>query len=181
VWAVLVGFAVLVASWAAVRFDGLGEYPDLLRRLAEIMERESYSLYALGLDLGLPSEAARLLWFTLATCLLASVVVMGRRGDDRAAFVLALAAVVACSPIVWLHYFTFILLAVAIARPRLSLAWLVGIPMQLVVETGAYNGSTFQTAAVLGLGALAITLALRDPFVARPQLAATPPALAGSR
>jgi hypothetical protein len=164
-----------------VGFEGLDEYPDLLRRLSAIMERESYSLYALGLDLGLPSEAARILWFTFATCLLAGVVVMGRRGDDRAAFVLALAAVVACSPIVWIHYFTFIVLAVAIARPRLSLAWLVGIPMQLVVETGAYNGSTFQTAAVLALGALAITLALRDPFAAPPPRPATRPVFAGSR
>jgi alpha-1,2-mannosyltransferase len=179
-WAILAGLVVLVASWAAVRFDGLGEYPDLLRRLAEIMERESYSLYALGVDLGLPSEAARVLWFALAACILTSVVVMGRRGDDRVAFVLALAAVVACSPIVWLHYFTFILLAVAIARPRLSLVWFIGIPMQLVVETGAYNGSTFQTAAVLALAALAIVLALRDPLVAAPERVATPSAVAGS-
>lgn len=164
-WTVGVAIALVVASWAVVRFDGIGEYPDLLRRLTKVMERESYSIYALGLDLGLPSEVARAAWVALAAGLLAGVVVLARRGDERGGFALALAAAVACSPIVWIHYFTLILLAVAVVHPKLGAAWFVGVPMQLIVTSGAYNGSTFQTAAVLALAALAIALALRGPLL----------------
>lgn len=160
VWAVVAGIVVVLASWAVVRFDGLWEYPDLLRRLSEVMEPLSYSVYALALDLGLPSLVARVLWLALGITLLAGIVVLGRRGDDRAAFALALAAAVAWSPIVWIHYFTLVLLAVAVAHPKLSLAWFVGIPMQLVVTNAAYNGSTVQTASVLVLAAVAVALVL---------------------
>ena len=164
-WTVGVASALVVVSWAIVRFDGIGEYPDLLRRLTKVMERESYSVYALGLDLGLPSEVARAAWVALAAGLLAGVVVLARRGDERGAFALALAAAVACSPIVWIHYFTLVLLAIAVVHPKLGAAWFVGVPMQLIVTSGAYNGSTFQTAAVLALAALAIALALRGPLL----------------
>jgi hypothetical protein len=36
----------------------------------------------------------------------------------------------------------------------------MGIPLQLVVSTGVYNGSTFQTAAVLAAMALTVALVL---------------------
>ena len=58
--------------------------------------------------------------YGLATAIgvLAASVLVARRGDEQGAFVLALAAAIACSPIVWLHYFALLLVAVAIARPR---------------------------------------------------------------
>ena len=71
-----------------------------------------------------------------------------------------LAAAIAFSPIVWLHYFALLLVAVAIAQPRLAPIWFIGIPLQVVVDTGVYNGSTFQTAAVLVAAAATVALAL---------------------
>jgi hypothetical protein len=177
---VLVGVAVVVASWAVIGFEGLFEYPALLRELSELMEPESYSVYALGLDLGVPSPVARLLWLLVAVGALAGVAVVGRRGHDGASFVLAIAAALAWSPVVWIHYVALVLVAIAVAQPRLSAAWFVGLPMQLVVTTGAYNGSTFQTAAVLVLTALALALAFRAATgnEARPRVVAARPVVA---
>ena len=61
--------------------------------------------------------------------LLAAVVVLARRGDERRAFVVAVAAALACSPIVWLHYFALLLVVVAVAEPRLGLLWFVPLAM----------------------------------------------------
>ena len=117
-------------------------------------------MYALGVDLGLPASVAWGLWLATAVAVLAACVVLARRGDEQRAFVLALAAAIAFSPIVWLHYFALLLVAVAIAQPRLAPIWFIGIPLQVVVDTGVYNGSTFQTAAVLIAAAATVALAL---------------------
>ena len=159
-WSVGVAVATVLASWAVVGFRGFAEYPDLVRRLTDRMDERSYSVYALGVDVGLPAGVAWGLWLATAVAVLGACVVLARRGDEQRAFVLALAAAIAFSPIVWLHYFALLLVAVAIAQPRLAPIWFIGIPLQVVVDTGVYNGSTFQTAAVLIAAAATIALAL---------------------
>ena len=134
----------LVVTWGAVAFAGLHEFPDLLHRLQGLEEPEGYTVYALSTDLGAAPGLARALGVALAVTLLCAVVVLGRRGDDRRAFVLALAAALACTPIVWLHYFALLLVAVAVAEPRLGPAWFV--PLAMYASTGTHNGTTAQTA-----------------------------------
>ena len=68
-----VGVAVLVLSWLVIGFAGMADYPDLLHRLDRAIGEDSYTVYIVGLDLGLPSVAARALWLAVG---LAS----GRRG-----------------------------------------------------------------------------------------------------
>ncbi len=159
-WSVGVAAATLFVSWAVVGFRGITDYPDLVRRLTDRMDERSYSVYALAVDVGIPAGVAWTLWLATALGVLGACVVVARRGDERRAFVLALAAAIAFSPIVWLHYFALLLVAVAIAQPRLAPIWFIGIPLQVVVDTGVYNGSTFQTAGVLVGAAGTIALAL---------------------
>ncbi len=78
-----IGGLLLVLSWAAIGFVGLADYPDLMRRLQDAVGDDSYTLYIAGLDLGLPSPAARALWLAVGVGLLAAVVWAGRRGDER--------------------------------------------------------------------------------------------------
>jgi alpha-1,2-mannosyltransferase len=155
----LVGAALLLVSWAVIGFAGLVDYPDLVRRLEDTVGEDSYTLYIVGLDLGLPSGAARGLWLLLGLGLLAAVVVLGRRGDERSAFLLALAASIALTPIVWLHYFALLLVVVALAQPRLGFVWFV--PLTMVITPGSGHPSPFETAATLAIAALTIGLALR--------------------
>ena len=55
-WSIGVALAVLLASWAVVGFRGLGDYPELVRRLSDRMDERGYTVYALGVDLGLSIE-----------------------------------------------------------------------------------------------------------------------------
>ena len=173
-----IALTLLFASWGAIGFAGLGDYATLLRRLQSIEAPQSYTLYALGLDLGAPSWLARGLWTVLALALLLACVHVARRGDERRAFMLALVATLACSPIVWLNYFVLLVVVVAVARPRLVAAWFV--PLLMYGSASTENGTTAQNALTLGAAALTVVLALWTPEPGKEQLpaGATRPAAA---
>lgn len=162
---VVIAVGLLALSWAAIGFAGLLDYPELMRRLQDSVGMDSYTLYIVGLDLGLPSPAARLLWLGVGAGLLAAVVAIARRGDERSAFILAIAASLALTPIVWLHYFALLLLVVALAQPRLRLVWF--LPLGMVVTPGSGHPTPFETAATLAIAAVVLGLALRTSLASR--------------
>jgi hypothetical protein len=157
--ATAVGLLLLLVTWAVIGFDGLTGYPDLLRRLEDTVGADSYTAYIVALDLGLPSTAARAIWLALGLALVAAVVLVARRGDERSAFLLALAASLSLTPIVWLHYFALLIVVVALVERRLGLLWFV--PLGMVVTPGSGQPTPFETAATLAVAALTFALALR--------------------
>jgi hypothetical protein len=154
-----VAAVVLVGSWTAIGFAGLADYPDLLRHLQDIEAPQSYTVYALGLDLGAPGWAARTAWAAVALVLLAATASAAWRGRDELAFILAIAAALACSPIVWLNYFVLLVLVVAVSEPRLGLAWFV--PLVMYASASTENGTTSQNALTLVAAVVTFGLAVR--------------------
>jgi hypothetical protein len=82
-----------------------------------------YSLTSVGTMIGLGSGGARALALVVGTGFLGAVV--WTRRDDRLSFAIAALAAVALSPVVWLQYFIFILIPLALAAPRLTSFWLI--------------------------------------------------------
>jgi Glycosyltransferase family 87 len=153
---------LLLLSWAAIGFAGLTGYLDLLRRLEETIGRDAYTTYVLAIDLGASPGAARALSLAFGLLLLIALVWTARRGDERSAFVLAIAAALALSPLVWLHYFAFLVVVVALAQPRLGVLWF--LPLVMFVCPGTGNPTLLETAVALGAAAVTIALALRETF-----------------
>ena len=156
--ALVIGAALALGSWAAIGFTGLTEYPDVLRRLQDAVELDSYTLYVVALDAGAASEVARAIWLAVGLAVLGAVVLAARKGDERAAFVLGVAAALLLSPIVWLHYFALLAVVVALARPSLSFVWFV--PLAMVVTPGSGQPTPFETAATLAIATATVALAL---------------------
>jgi hypothetical protein len=154
-----VGAGLIVLSWAVIGFAGLTGYPDLLHRLDDTVGRDSYSARMMAIDLGLRSGLASALWLAAGLGVLAAVVVVARRGDDRGAFILAMAAAFSLSPLVWLHYFAYLVVVVAVAQPRLGPVWFV--PLAMFISTGSGHPTSFRVSWTLAAGALTIVLALR--------------------
>ena len=73
---------------------------------------------------------------------------------------LAIAAALVLSPIVWRHFFTLLLVPLALSRPRFDVAWL--IPIGLWVGDGTLNGAPWQTACVLALVTLTFIVCERS-------------------
>jgi hypothetical protein len=170
--ALAVGALLALGSWAAIGFTGLREYPDGLRRLQDVVELDSYTLYVVALDAGASSTVARGSWLAVGLAVLAAVVIVARRGDERRAFVLAIASALLLSPIVWLHYFALLAVVVALARRRLSLVWFV--PLAMVVTPGSGQPSPFETSATLVVAAVTVGLSLwsvRAPDAGRAEVA----------
>ena len=113
------------------------------------------------MDLGAGQALAKALMAAVALGLLVAVVVTGRRGSEQRSFVLAVAAALACSPIVWLHYFALLLVPVAVVRPRLGPLWFVPLAMW-GFGAGTGNGSTGAAAVVLLVVAATFALAVRE-------------------
>ncbi len=116
--------AVTFAAWTAIGFDGFADYPELLRRLTEVVQDRGFSLVALGVEAGLSERVAESLPWLVGLSLLAVLIAVARRNEgDRRAFSLAVTAAIAFTPIVWLHYFALLVVPLALVRPRLSWAW----------------------------------------------------------
>jgi ABC-type Na+ efflux pump permease subunit len=144
--------------WAILGFDGLFGYSTRVQANGAVQADLSYTIAVLFADLGAPRSLGRVVAVGVAVAILALCAWTGLRGRDRESFALAATACVYASPINWLHSFAFLLLAVAVMRPRLSVAWFVPLPMILASGTG--NGEPRQTALALGLGLATVLVAI---------------------
>jgi alpha-1,2-mannosyltransferase len=169
-WAVASAALLTLLAWAVIGFAGFTAYPSLVHRLSDLMDSWGYTLYAVGLDLGLADGPARALWLLGALVTLVAAAVVSRRGDDRRGFILALAAVIGCSPIVWMHYFALLVIVVAVAEPTLGPAWFVPLLMYPVVHEPPKdqlgNGTPFETVATLVIALVTVLVALRPSRLA---------------
>jgi hypothetical protein len=161
VWAIAIGVAATMAAWAAIGFDGLEEYPDLLRRLSEIQSENSYSFVGMTATLGLSESVGQALTLLVGAGLLVACVVLARGGEEFRSFTCAVAATLALSPVVWLHYLVVLIVPLAIARPRFSSLWLLPIVLWVSPRPGYAEG--FQTFAPAIVTAVVLFVLLDRP------------------
>jgi hypothetical protein len=156
--AAVAGVGLTFGTWAVIGFEGLSGYPDMVRALAEVEERESFSLSGTLLELGAGNPVARTAAIVVTGALLAGAVAFARRGDEPRAFVALLLAAMAATPILWQHYLVLLLLALAVTQPRLTVFWLLPLAVYLAPWKG--NGEVWQTTVVpivvtlVGIGCL---------------------------
>jgi hypothetical protein len=159
-----IGFAVAFAlvPWAVIGFAGIGDYPGLLRRLSDDEASSSYSIIALTVRAHLPEAVGIVVSVIVALALLAAALriacVKGwsLRRKDVAVLTLCLAAALAVSPIVWVHYFLLLLVPLALTQPRLSWLWFVPFAYYPLGESAWPAGD----ARKLGLALVATCLML---------------------
>ncbi len=171
--ATLGAVALALLSWALIGFEGLGDYPHLLRRLSDIEAGNSYSAYAVLRALDVPGALAQA---TVVVCGIALLVLAFRaardvaRGPvdrDRRSLTLALAAALVVTPILWLHYLVLLLLPIALARPRLSALWFAPLAMTVFEALDWYRG--WPRGDGKALASVAIVVALVMVWSLRPR------------
>jgi hypothetical protein len=157
-WAAGGAAGVTLLAWLVLGFDGLREYPELVGTLTEIVAQRGYSLASLGEAIGF--GASVIPGLTAAGLAVLAARAARATDGDRRSFCLALLASLAFTPIVWLHYFMFLLIPIALWRPRLSAPWFLLLLFWLTPfqETG---GDIWR----IGLG-IAITVAAFWPALA---------------
>jgi hypothetical protein len=163
----LLAAGVALVAWAGIGFAGVSTYPHVLRRLADAESTSSYSVVALGVRAHLPLVAARVISVLVTLALIAAAAWVARekrinlRDRDVAVLTLVLAAALAASPIVWVHYFLLLLVPLALARPRLSPLWLVPFGYQWLGESSWPAGNARPLAFALATTLIILVGALR--------------------
>lgn len=152
--------ALTVGAWALIGFDGMADYPELLRRLSDVFADRGFSLVAAGEALGLPEQAAEALPWVVGLALLAWAVRLARSDEgDRTSFSVTVVAAIALSPIVWLHYFALLVAPLALRVPRFGWPWLLLWVFWLVPAQGSH-GALWKVLVVLAIVAAVTSASL---------------------
>src|SRR5581483_3069431 len=141
---------IVVAAWAVVGFDTFPHYVSLVHRVNDLEASDAYSVYGLLTELGAPAVIGKAVWLLVGLAALAGCVLFGRLDNDRTSFAFAVAAALVLSPIVWLHYFTLLLVPLAVVRPRFGLAWLLPV-LLWTAPADANHRSPWQTGLTLAV------------------------------
>jgi hypothetical protein len=163
VTSVAVASATTIAGWAAIGFAGLRDYPHVLGRLSELVGPNSYSPYALFRALGASPSLSQLAMFACGGAVLAAAAVISRR-RERPGFVVAIAAALVLSPIVWPHYFALAVVAVCLAWPNLNAAWVAPMALWFVLPAWSDGHPLVINGALVAFGALFVWAALHTRF-----------------
>jgi hypothetical protein len=156
--AVAIGLAVTIGAWGSIGFDGLLSFPNTLAR---IPADKSYSIMGMTAALGLSPIVGNLLMAVLGGSLLGAVVILARRGDEQRAFICAIGAALALTPVVWQHYLVLLAVALGVARPRFSAIWL--LPIVLWISPRAANGDGLEPFAPGVVAAILLTVLVLRP------------------
>jgi hypothetical protein len=155
-----------VGPWALINFEGLGDYPALLRAVEEVYATHSYSLATVAAALGAPVSAAPEIAVLAGVGMLGVAAWLAGRPDaDRRVFAVVLGACIVASPIVWPNYAALLLVPVAVTWPRLAPAWFFGYAFWLA-EAVAPSPTAFDAGAVpKGVTEQAWLASHTDPFL----------------
>ncbi len=128
-WALAWGVALNLFAWSIVGFSEIHTYLHLSGEVTTALWRGGYGMLAVAHYLGLGRGAGEVMMAVASLALVAGVLRAGMQRRQTDAFVLAVALMLVASPLVWSHYFTFLVLPLALRRPRFSALWLVPVAM----------------------------------------------------
>jgi hypothetical protein len=131
-WAAGSAVVLVVGSWAVVGFDGMRDYPALLRETQDVYATRSDSIAGVVGGLGASVTVAVACCWVVGLALVALAVWVARReGGDRKAFALLVGAAIVASPIAWPNYAALLFVPIAVTWPRLAPAWFFGYAVWL--------------------------------------------------
>ncbi|HEX8975844.1 MAG TPA: glycosyltransferase family 87 protein [Solirubrobacteraceae bacterium] len=125
-----------VVAWAVLGFEQLATWTHLLMVQTDVLYREGYGLVALATHFGIGRSAGTVLQILASAALIGGCLHLGWQRRERDAFALAIALMLASSPLVDNHYFALLIVPLAITRPSLGRLWLVPLLLWLCPATG---------------------------------------------
>jgi hypothetical protein len=149
--AALLSVVLVLAPWALIGFDGLGQYPDLLQEIGDAGAADGLLVQAAAERAGAPGGVATALALAAAAGVLVAAALVR---SDRAAYCLASLAGIVSSPLAWIYYLAVVAVIVGVWRRTFSPAWLFVAALWVVglalhPHSGAVNVFTLALTGVL--------------------------------
>lgn len=131
-WAAASCVVLVVGAWALIGFDGLADYPTLLRTVQDVYAIRSISVSTVAGALGASQAVAVAAAAAAGLVLLALAAWTVSRADgERRAFALVVCACIVASPIVWPNYMALLFIPIAVTWPGLAPCWFFGYAVWL--------------------------------------------------
>lgn len=116
--------AINLAAFGVIGFGAIRGYLHVSSLVTHTQYRAGYTLLALAVRTGVSSSAANVVALAVPVILALVAVRCGRRGSELGALALTVIVILLATPVLWNHYFTLLLIPLAIYRPRLTPIWL---------------------------------------------------------
>ena len=123
-WSVCIAGAAIVVPWALIGFDGLRQYPSLLRLADRIYAPQGFGLAAAASALGLRGAASAICLLAAVVLVILAVAATRRPGGEPVGMTLAVLAAVLGAPVAWPYTYALLLVPIAVASKRFSVVWL---------------------------------------------------------
>ncbi len=175
VYALVCGIILNAVAWAVIGFGQIRPFLRMSSFVTDMWHRSGYGLIAFAMHLGTSLGEATALTIAVSVSLALACITAGRRRRDQPSLLLAVALMLAASPLVWNHYFALLAVPLAIARPRLSPLWALQLVLWLCPVT---DPVTWQRVVALTVVAATTCILLRRPA---PATAFAPPAREAGR
>ena len=160
-WAILAGIALNAGAWGAIGFGQVGRYLHAAGADSTAAWRTGYGFPALAAHLGLSRSAGTDVMLVTSALVTVAVLYAGlKRRSELQALTLALALTVISSPLVWSHYFSLLLIPLALMRRRLD--WLWVLPVAMWVCPPDFLVHLWQAVVVWGCGGWVLTVLSRE-------------------
>lgn len=130
IWALAWGAAINLMAWALVGYDQIHAYLHLSGAVTDALWRGGYSMLAVAHHLGLGRTVGEGVLLTVSALAAAALIYVGLvRRRERDALVIAVALMLLATPLLWSHYFSLLLVPLALRRPRLGVVWALPLLM----------------------------------------------------
>lgn len=159
-WALALGLAINLVTWGTVGFGQISTYVLRSAQDTRALWRGGYSMLAVAHHLGFGRGVGEGLLVVVSLAVAGVLGYLGHvRRREREALVFAIVLMLVASPLVWSHYFSLLLVPIALYRPRLSPLWAVPILMWPLPPSTQVVG--WQTALAWALSGLCLFTILR--------------------
>jgi hypothetical protein len=174
-WALASGLVLNLLAWGLVGFNEISTFLHLSSEDTKALWKGGYSMLAVAHHVGLGRSAGEALLVLLSAASAAAVVYLGAvKRREREALVLAVLLMLLASPLLWAHYFSLLLIPLALCRPRLGAVWVLPVLMWPMPPRQPVYG--WEELLAWGITAAVLVICLHGPSRAAAQRTLRPAA-----
>jgi alpha-1,2-mannosyltransferase len=124
------GLVINLIAWAVVGYSQIHSYLHLSSEVTNALWRGGYGMLAVAHHLGFGRTVGEVLLLATSAAAAAAVIYFGAvKRNETDALAWAVVLMLVASPLLWSHYFSLLLIPVALWRPRLSPVWALPLLM----------------------------------------------------
>jgi hypothetical protein len=155
------GLLINLLAWAIVGYGEIHAYLHLSSAITDALWRGGYSMIAVAHHLGLGRPVGTALLAVCSAFAAAALLYVGLvRRRERDALTLAVVLMLLASPLLWAHYFSLLLVPLALSRPRLTMIWVLPVLMWPIPPRQPVFG--WEEGLAWGITATCVVVALRS-------------------